>query len=172
MGRVIADTVNLLWDKGEQKEGGAVRAAQTAIYNRTRTDGAEDYDICKPIYDEFMRTFKIPEDAAIKDLAYLRRVVEMRTDPIWRRVPVSAIAVGDIAFVGLGGEPFSHYAEAIREGAPDKMVITCTCANGFEGYLPTAAAFREGGYEATASAFTPDLEDQCVGAAVALLKKL
>ena len=119
-----------------------------------------------------MKTFEIPEDAAIKDLAYLRRVVEMRTDPIFRRVPISAITVGDIAFVGLGGEPFSHYAEAIREGAPDKTVITCTCANGFEGYLPTAAAFREGGYEATASAFTPDLEDQCVGAAVELLKNL
>ena len=172
MGRVIADTVNLIWDKGEQKADGAVRAAQTAIYNKTRTDGAEDYDVCKPIYDEFMRTFEIPADAPIKELAYLRRVAEMRTDPIWRRVPVSAVTVGDIAFVGLGGEPFSHYAEAIREGAPDKLVITMTCANGFEGYLPTVAAFEEGGYEATASAFTPDLEQQCVGAAVELLKAL
>ncbi len=172
MGRVIADTVNLIWEKGEEKADGAVRAAQTAIYNKTRTDGAEDYEICKPIYDEFMRTFEIPADAAITDLAYLRRVVEMRTDPIWRRVPVSAIAVGDIAFVGLGGEPFTHYATAIREGAPGKMVISLTCANGFEGYLPTAAAFCEGGYEATASAFTPDLEQQCVGAAVELLKTL
>ena len=172
MARVIADTVNAIWDKGEVKTDGAVRAAQTAIYNRTRTDGAEDYEICKPIYDEFQRTFEVPADAAIKDLAYLRRVVEMRTDPIWRRVPVSAIAVGDLAFVGLGGEPFSHYAEAIREGAPDKLVISLTCANGFEGYLPTATAFAEGGYEATASAFTPNLEEQCVGAAVELLKKL
>ncbi len=172
MGRVIADTVNLIWDKGAEKAPESVRAAQTAIYNKTRIDGAEDYEICKPIYDEFMKTFKIPEDAAIKDLAYLRRVVEMRTDPIFRRVPISAIAVGDIAFVGLGGEPFSHYAEAIREGAPGKTVISLTCANGFEGYLPTATAFAEGGYEATASAFTPDLEDQCVGAAVELLKTL
>ena len=172
MGRVIADTVNLIWDKGEAKADSAVRAAQTAIYNQTRIDGAEDYEICKPIYDEFMKTFKIPEDAAIKDLAYLRRVVEMRTDPIFRRVPVSAITVGDVAFVGLGGEPFSHYAEAIREGVPDKFVISVCCANGFEGYLPTAAAFREGGYEATASAFTPDLEQQCVSAAVELLKNL
>jgi len=172
MGRVIADTVNLIWEKGEEKAGGAVRAAQTAIYNKTRTDGAADYEICKLIYDEFMRTFEVPTDAAITDLAYLRRVVEMRADPIWRRVPVSAIAVGDIAFVGLGGEPFTHYATAIREGAPGKMVISLTCANGFEGYLPTAAAFREGGYEATASAFTPDLEQQCVDAAVELLKML
>ena len=172
MGRVIADTVNNIWDSGVSREKTDVRAAQTAIYNRTRTDGAEDYDICKPIYEEFQKTFKIPEDAAIKDLAYLRRISEMRTDPIWRVVPVSAIPVGDLAFVGLGGEPFSHYAEAIREGAPDKLIITATCANGFEGYLPTEEAFREGGYEATASAFTSDLESQCVGAAVELLKNL
>lgn len=172
MGRVIADTVNTLWDQGQAREKTAVRAAQTEIYNRTRTDGFEDYDKCKPIYDEFQKTFKLPGNGDIKDLAYLRRVVEMRTDPIWRKVPVSVIGVGDLAFVGLGGEPFSHYAEAIREGASDKLIISVTCANGFEGYLPTEAAFREGGYEATASAFTPDLESQCVDAAVELLKKL
>ena len=172
MGRVIADTVNLLWDEGALQSSGAVRAGMTAIYNQTRTDGAEDYDVCKPIYDEFQKTFKVPEDAAIRDLAYLRRVVEMRTDPIFRRVPVSAICFGNFAFVGLGGEPFSHYAEAIREGTPDKTVISVTCANGFEGYLPTALAFEEGGYEATASAFTPNLEQQCVDAATKLLQDL
>ncbi len=172
MGRVIADAVTDLWEKGVARTATKVCGAQTAIYNQTRTDGAEDYEICKPIYDEFQKTFKVPEDAAITDLAYLRRVVEMRTDPIWRRVPVSVIAIGDLAFVGLGGEPFTHYAEAIREGAPDKTVISVCCANGFEGYLPTKLAFEEGGYEATASAFTPDLEDQCVEAALSLLKEI
>lgn len=172
MGKIIADTVNSIWDKGVKQEKTEVNAKQTVVYNRTRTDGKEDYDICKPIYDEFQKTFKIPEDAAIKNLAYLRRVVEMRTDPIWRSIPVSAIKVGNIAFVGLGGEPFSQYAEAIREGAPDKTIISVTCANGFEGYLPTKQAFEEGGYEATASAFTADLERQCVGAALELLKNI
>ena len=172
MGRQIADTVTALWDKGIARTETAVRGAQTAIYNKTRTDGAEDYEICKPIYDEFQKTFKVPENAAIKDLAYLRRVVEMRTDPIWRRVPISVLAIGDLAFVGLGGEPFSHYAEAIREGAHDKFIVSVCCANGFEGYLPTKQAFEEGGYEATASAFTPDLEEQCVDAAVALLDQI
>ena len=172
MGRIIADTVNTIWDDGVKQDRTDINAKQTVVYNKTRTDGQEDYDICKPIYDEFQVNFKIPENATIKDLAYLRRVVEMRTDPIWRSIPVSAISVGDIAFVGLGGEPFSHYAEAIREGVPNKLIISVTCANGFEGYLPTEEAFREGGYEATASAFTPDLESQCVGAAINLLKSM
>lgn len=172
MGRVIADTVNTIWETGVAQEKTDIRAAQSIVYNKSRTDGIEDYDICKPIYDEFQKTFCIPEDAPIQNLAYLRRVAEMRTDPVWRSVPVSAIAVGDLAFIGLGGEPFSHYAEAIREGVPDKLVISVTCANGFEGYLPTEEAFKEGGYEATASAFTSDLESQCVSAAVQLLKNI
>ena len=172
MGRVIADTVNAMWDAGKAVEQTAVRAGQSAIYNKTRTDGAEDYEICKPIYEAFQQTGVIPEGAPITDLAYLRRVVELRTDPIWRRVPVSAIAVGELAFVGLGGEPFSHYAQAIREQATDKTVLSVCCANGFEGYLPTTEAFAEGGYEATASAFTSTLEEQCVSAAVALLSEL
>lgn len=172
MGRVIADAVKVLWNKCEVQEQTAVRAAQTAIYNRTRTDGFEDYEICKPIYEEFQKTFTLPEEMSIQDLAYLRRVTEMYTDPIWRKVPVSVIAMGNIAFVGLGGEPFSHYAEAIRQKASDKMIVSVTCANGFEGYLPTESAFEEGGYEATASAFTPTLEKQCVEAAVHLLKEI
>ncbi len=170
MGRVIADTVNIIWDSGAVQNKTNVNAAQTVVHNKTRTDGIEDYDICKPIYDEYQKTFKIPDDAPIKNLAYLRRICELRTDPIWRTIPVSAIGIGNLAFVGLGGEPFSHYAEAIREGAPDKLIISVTCANGFEGYLPTKDAFEEGGYEATASAFTSNLESQCVDAALNLLK--
>ena len=172
MGRVIADTVNALWNVGKKRENTDVRAAQTVVYNRSRTDGVEDYELCRAIYDEYQKTLVIPDDAPIKNLAYLRRVADLRTDPIWRSIPVSAIVVGDLAFVGLGGEPFTHYAEAIRNGAADKLVISVTCANGFEGYLPTKEAFSEGGYEATASPFTPELESQCVNAAVELLKKL
>lgn len=172
MGRVITDTANLIWDEGVEQKNIKVSAGMDIVFNLTRTDGAEDYFVCKPIYDEFMKTFKIPEDAAIKDLAYLRRVVEMRTDgSIFRKLPVSVLSIGDTVFVGLGGEPFTHYATAIREQVPQR-VISVTCANGFEGYLPTAKAFEQGGYEPTASAFTPTLEDECVSSAVALIKKL
>ncbi len=172
MGRVIADTVHALWDKTKVQENTEIKAAMTTVYNETRGDGAEDYEICKPIYDEFMKTFKVPENAPIKDLAYLRRVVEMRSDPLFRRVPVTVLCVGDTVFFGLGGEPFTAYATAVREQMPRQFVVSVCCANGFEGYLPTKLAFEQGGYEATASAFTPNLEEDCVAAATALLKKI
>lgn len=172
MGRTVADAAIELWEKASEQTVGKVGAAEDVVYNRTRTDGAEDYAICKPIYDEFQKTFEIPKDAPITELAYLRRVVEMRTDPIFRKLPVTMLALGDIVFFGLGGEPFTHYATAVREGAKGKTVISVCCANGFEGYLPTKLAFEQGGYEATASAFTPTLEEDCVKAALGLIEKL
>ena len=114
----------------------------------------------------------MPENAAFRDIAYVRRVVEMRTDPLFRKIPVTVLSLGDIVFVGFGGEPFTHYATAVREGAKDKTVISVCCANGFEGYLPTKLAFEQGGYEATASAFTPNLEEDCVKAALGIIKTL
>jgi hypothetical protein len=96
----------------------------------------------------------------------------MKNETIYRRLPVSVISLGEVAFVGFGGEPFTHYATAIREACPDKYVIAACCTNGFAGYLPTATAFAEGGYEARSSRFTPTLESECVGAAIQTLSNM
>ena len=172
MGRVIADTVNLIWDNGDLHQESDICAKHNIVYNKTRSDGIEDFAIGKEIYEEYLKTQKIPEDAPIKRLPYLRRIYELQSDAVLRSVPVSTIVVGDVAFVGLGGEAFSHYGEAIREAVPEKFILTATCANGFEGYLVTDSCFEEGGYEGTSSPFTPNLEKQCVSAAVDMLKNL
>ena len=172
MGRTVADAAEELWKCAAARTVDKVGGAIDEVFNLTRTDGAEDYAVCKQIYDEFQKTFKMPENAAFRDIAYVRRVVEMRTDPLFRKIPVTVLSLGDIVFVGFGGEPFTHYATAVREGAKDKTVISVCCANGFEGYLPTKLAFEQGGYEATASAFTPNLEEDCVKAALGIIKTL
>ena len=84
-------------------------------------------------------------------------------------MPVTVISFGDISIVGFGGEPFTHYATAVREACPDRYIVASCCANGGEGYLPTASAFAEGGYEARSSMFTPTLESECVDTAVKLI---
>ena len=77
-----------------------------------------------------------------------------------------------MCFVGFGGEPFTNYGTAARALAPDKTVICSCCGNGYEGYLLTAQAFREGGYEAATSLFTPNLQEQCIGALAEMMKRL
>ena len=63
-----------------------------------------------------------------------------------------AVAVGDAIFVGVNAEVFSRFAAHVRASAGEAVYVV-GYANGVLGYLPTAAAFAEGGYEVDAAHF-------------------
>jgi len=172
MGRTIADTVSKIWDKVTAFSTDSVSGGKTVVLNKTRTDGFEEYDTAKKLLDDhFAKTSKI--QLSVAELGRLRRIVNLRTDPIFRQVPVTVLKIGGIAVVGFGGEPFTHYATAVREAYPELKVIASCCANGFEGYLPTRAALEEGGgYETNTSPYSPDIEESCVAAATKIISEL
>lgn len=66
-----------------------------------------------------------------------------------RTVPfdVQAIRLGAGAVVGLPGEVFVEYALTIDRSSPFAPTLVAAYANGDIGYIPTAAAYQEGGYE-------------------------
>ncbi|MCE5258908.1 MAG: neutral/alkaline non-lysosomal ceramidase N-terminal domain-containing protein [Chloroflexi bacterium] len=61
--------------------------------------------------------------------------------------PLRALRLGGAVFVAMGAEPFVEYALYLRAlgGPASLMVLGYTDAT--VGYIPTAAAFAEGGYE-------------------------
>lgn len=68
---------------------------------------------------------------------------------------VQILRVGPWKFVGWQGEVFIEYALDIRRRNPGAFVMTC--ANGaMAGYVTTAEAAAEGGYEASTSVFSTD----------------
>ena len=170
MGRTVADTVKEIWDKTVPHTGDTVFGGIEVIYNKTNTEGEEKYAEQKAFYDDY-EAGKFERKPHITVLAYAKRIIGLRTSPIYRPVPVTVLGLGDIAFVGFGGEPFTDYTHASHAAAPDKTVFCSCCTNGYEGYLPHARAFEEGGYEASSSFFTPCLEEQCITAATEMLKK-
>jgi hypothetical protein len=74
-------------------------------------------------------------------VAWLRRVA--------RGVPVvlSALHLDDVAMLHLPGEPFVEYQLRFQEAQPDRFVFTAGYGDGGPWYLPTAAAYPQGGYE-------------------------
>lgn len=86
---------------------------------------------------------------------------------------VAAVQIGSAAIVFIPGEPFVETALAIRKAS----VFECTAVVGFSeetvGYIPTDAAFAEGGYEAsfgTWSMASPGSEQRLRREALALLE--
>src|SRR6185369_16385264 len=50
---------------------------------------------------------------------------------------ITVAGLGDIAFVGLGGEVFTEIGRTIKAASPFKQTIIVTHCNGAAGYVPT-----------------------------------
>ncbi|HOA73374.1 MAG TPA: hypothetical protein PL151_11030 [Phycisphaerae bacterium] len=61
-------------------------------------------------------------------------------------IELAAVRLGDRVLLGINAEVFSAFADELRARF-DLPVYTIGYTNGLVGYLPTAAAYDEGGYE-------------------------
>ena len=171
MGRMVADAVKQIWEKMEKtSDAEDIFAEHTVLYNQTNLEGIDQYDHYRAWYDDFNAN-RLDYKPHITEIAYASRIIRLREAPIFHPVPLSVVGVGDLLFVGFGGEPFTAYGDAMRTLAPKKRVICAACANGYEGYFPTEEAFAQGGYEAKSSLFTPTLEKEIIDAAENILHK-
>ncbi len=62
-------------------------------------------------------------------------------------VEVTVLRVGNLAIVGVPGEAFCELGMQIKKASPAKHTVVIELANDCIGYIPTAEAFKEGGYE-------------------------
>jgi hypothetical protein len=81
-------------------------------------------------------------------------------------------SLGDIAFVGLGGEVFTEIGQTIKAASPFRHTIILTHCNGAAGYVPTRASYPQGGYEVQASHLAPGGGEQIAEVAGKMLKEL
>jgi len=74
------------------------------------------------------------------------------------KIPVRFLRINDILLWAAPVELFCEIAIHVRNASPFRHTFYFGYANGWIGYLPTAEAFREGGYEPATSPFTERAE--------------
>ena len=107
------------------------------------------------------------------------KLAEAGATGLTRAAEVQAIRIGDFGLVGLPGEVFVEYALNIDAHAGYGETATMAYTNGNIGYVPTAAAHAEGGYEVEHAIrfygdtmLAPESEQMIVTSALGLLKAL
>lgn len=84
-----------------------------------------------------------------------------RTDSAGRllvKLPIRFLRINDTAIWSAPGELFCEIAIHVRNASPYAHTLYFGYTNGWFGYLPTAQAIAEGGYEPNTSPFTGALE--------------
>ncbi|WP_276347019.1 hypothetical protein [Daejeonella sp. JGW-45] len=102
----------------------------------------------------------------ISKLVWLRRL------QAGKKIDISSLALGKARIVHLPGEPFVEYQLAAKAARPDLFVAVAGYGDYGVGYIGTAKAYDEGGYETgQASAVTAEAEATLMNAINKLLKK-
>jgi len=86
-------------------------------------------------------------------------------------VRVSCLGIGDVAFLGLPGEPYTELGRRIKKGSAFKMTIPTCNTNDWMSYIPTKEAFLYGGY-GVHPGFNIETADILVDRAIELTKEV
>ncbi len=81
------------------------------------------------------------------------RMIRLENGPEFKPMKLSALSIGNIALIGIPGEPFSGIGIGLKEAEGWDMIMPCCLTNGSEGYFPMQDSYDEGGYEARSSNF-------------------
>ena len=102
---------------------------------------------------------------AAKDVAYAKRVMAKQS------IDLSCLRFGQAVILNLPGEIFIEYQLAAQKMRPDRFVCTAGYGDYGAGYIGTAIAYGEGGYETgVVSRTAPEVEEVLLKAIHRLLK--
>lgn len=175
IGRVIAGAVMGIYTYTEPVSADRVFFRQNMAHVAVAKGTAEQVAIAKEVdkcYREHPELNGFVVEGFPFDVVMARKYIRLEhRDPI---IPLNVVCVGfgDVAFVGLPGEPFTELGRQIKAGSPFEMTIPCCNANGSEGYFPTDEALGEKGYEATSSLFLPGVAPELVKVSLETLAQL
>jgi len=85
---------------------------------------------------------------------------------------ITAIALNDIALVGIPCEYFVEFQLEIRKRSPFPHTYLLTTSNGYVSYIPDHKAYDQGGYEAGSAKFVPGSGEAIQENIIAALEEL
>jgi hypothetical protein len=86
-----------------------------------------------------------------------------------RPIELNSLEIGDVYILHLPGEPMIYYQLFAQGLRPNAFVAVAGYGDGGPGYLCPATAYKEGGYEPTATRVTPESEPLVKKAIAALV---
>lgn len=176
MGNVVAGAVLQVYDKVRYEEETAVRFVQNTFGVPSQMPKPEDMPNAYAI-EELHRAGK-DDEIPFKGMmlttvvAEAERMIALEHGPEAFDMIMGAVAVGDVVFLGIPGEPFTGIGLAVKQAPGWKLVMPCCNTDTKEGYFPMNDAYEEGGYEARGSRFRAGVSDVIIREGLAALAQL
>lgn len=168
MGRVLAGAVLSVYTFTEEIDSSKVFAIQKMAPVRFSKGTEEQVKDAWALNERYLNN-DLPEGFVFTDIVMARRYIRTELVPENSELNVTCVGFGDVAFVGLPGEPFTEIGRQIKARSPFKMTVPCCNTNGSEGYFVTDDALAEAGYESSSSLFLPGVAGSMIETSLSAL---
>ena len=157
VGRALAGTVLQVYDKVHYIDVDNIDIVQKDIIIPANVPDPKDLPLARK-YKELHDAGKddeIPYEAMelTTVVAEAARMCNLADGPENFELSLTGVKIGNIALVGIPGEPFTDIGVGIKKADGWTMIMPCALTNGGMGYFPMMSAYDEGGYEARSSRF-------------------
>ncbi|MBQ2839933.1 MAG: hypothetical protein IJE70_01125 [Oscillospiraceae bacterium] len=176
VGRAIAGTVLQVYDKVNYVDVDSIKMLSRDVFVSANVPDPKDLPLAHKYKDlhDAGRDDEIPYKAMelTTVVAEAIRMCTLENGPKEFCLKLTGISLGDVALVGIPGEPFTDIGVKIKDTEGFDMIMPCCLTNGSNGYFPNKDAFDEGGYEARSSSFKGDVAEKLVAGGKELLNEL
>ena len=176
IGRALAGTVLQVFDKVEYTEVDRIDIRHHEVAVPANLPAPEDLPRAHRFKElhEAGRDGDIPYTAMelTTVVAEAIRMCNLEHGPEAFRLGLTGLRIGEIALIGLPGEPFTDIGRGLKEAPGWRLVLPCCITNGYEGYFPMREAYDEGGYEARSSIYAAGVAERIIEAGLSLLAEL
>lgn len=176
MGNVVAGAVLQVFDKVNYEDVDSLRLLSKTAKLPSNMPRPEEL----PLAREYHRLHKAGQDADIPFqgmelttvVAEAERMLKLEHGPEAFDLDLVGMALGNIALIGIPGEPFTGIGRGLKEAEGWTLVLPMCLTNGNEGYFPMKDAYDEGGYEARSSCYRAGTAEQIIVEGTELLNEL
>ena len=176
MGRVVTGGVLQAFDKVKYVDVDSLKCMQRTISVPSNMPKPEDMPEAHRINDlhNAGKDHELPYEGMMLTtiVAEAGRMVRLEHGPEAFEMDLSGVAIGEVALIGIPGEPFMGVGKALKETEGWGVVIPTCITNGHQGYFPMQDAYEQGGYEARSSNFKVGVAEYIVEEGKKLLKDL
>jgi len=176
MGRNIAGAVLQVYDKVNYVDVDRIATLNKIVQAPSNMPKPEEMEQARKYYDLHAagKDDEIPYKGMMLTtvVAEAVRMVALEHGPEAFDIPVSGLAIGPVAMIGLAGEPFDGVGRALKEAEGWAVVLPCCQLNGREGYFPMKQTYAEGGYESRSSYYKEGVAERLIDSGLEILNTL
>ena len=176
LGHAVAGAVLQVFHKVRYVDVDSLRFIQEDIAiptNRATPDQLPEAHRIMDIYNtQGIRALPLSGSARAAIVAEARRMVDLENGPDSYNVRISAVAIGNVALVGLPCEPFTSLGLALKQAPGWDLVLPCCLTNGHWGYVGLEENYNEGAYETRGSRLKSGCGEMMIDAGLRLLSQL